>query len=88
MNSKDIHQALEILGLPSIVSRAEIKRRYRDLARRYHPDLNSTDFNKIQDINQAYEIVMEYVDNFRFYFDEEEINRQIPQIDHDRKFKI
>ena len=42
----------------------------------------------MEEINRAYETLMEYVENFRFRFDEEEIARQNPQAHHSDKFKI
>ncbi|ADV45729.1 J domain-containing protein [Nitratifractor salsuginis] len=84
----DIRKALEILGLPSLVTRREIKERYRQLARRYHPDRDEGDAARMGEINRAYETLMEYVENFRFRFDEEEINRHNPQASLNDKFKM
>ena len=83
-----IRKALETLGLPSLVTRGEIKKRYRQLARRHHPDRNAGDARKMEEINRAYETLMEYVENFRFRFDEEEMAQQNPQSHHSDKFKI
>ena len=83
-----IRKALEVLGLPSLVTRHEIKERYRQLARRYHPDRDKGDADKMEEINRAYEALMEYVENFRYRFDEEEIKRHNPHADMSEKFKI
>ncbi len=88
MNIEDIHQALEVLGIPPLVTKLEIKKRYRDLAKRYHPDQNPSEAGEMEKINQAYEKIMEYINNFRFHFDDEEIKRQIPNNHHNEKFKI
>ncbi|HZT42378.1 MAG TPA: DnaJ domain-containing protein [Chthonomonadaceae bacterium] len=49
----------EVLGLSSDAAPAEIKKRYRELARRYHPDVNASPdaARKITLINQAYHIL-------------------------------
>lgn len=47
-----------VLGLSSGVSQEEVKRAYRQLAKKYHPDLNPGDAEaarKMQQINAAYE---------------------------------
>jgi curved DNA-binding protein CbpA len=83
-----IREALEVLGLPSLVTRKEIKDRYRQLALRYHPDRHEGDAEKMEAINRAYETLMEYVENFRYRFDEEEIKRHNPHADLRDKFKM
>jgi len=50
----------EILGVPRDASEKEIKRAYRRLARKYHPDLNPGDKEaeeKFKEINKAYEVL-------------------------------
>src|ERR1700681_3411085 len=49
-----------ILGVPKTASDAEIKRAYRKLARKYHPDLNPGDKTaetKFKEINEANEVL-------------------------------
>lgn len=49
-----------ILGLPKTASEADIKKAYRKLARKHHPDLNPNDAEankKFQQINEANEIL-------------------------------
>ncbi len=88
MEDKNIfHEALNILGLPPFVTKNEIKKRYRELAKKYHPDVSS-DKDKILELNRAYSLLIEYIDNFRYSFDEQEIGKQLPHINHNSKFKM
>jgi preprotein translocase subunit Sec63 len=49
-------QALAVLGLPLNASPDQIKRRYRKLAKRYHPDCGG-DPKQMQRIIAAYEVL-------------------------------
>ncbi|HLJ32965.1 MAG TPA: J domain-containing protein [Ktedonobacteraceae bacterium] len=49
-------QALRVLGLPSNATPEQIKRRYRTLAKRYHPDRGG-DQHEMQRIIAAYEFL-------------------------------
>ena len=50
-------QALAVLGLPPDATRQQIKRRYRELAKKYHPDRGG-DQKEMRRIIAAYEMVM------------------------------
>ncbi len=50
-------QALAVLGLPPTATAQQIKRRYRALAKRYHPDRGG-DQRQMQRIIAAYEFLM------------------------------
>lgn len=50
-------QALAVLGLPAHATPEQIKRRYRQLAKRYHPDRGG-DPREMQRIIAAYELLM------------------------------
>ena len=50
-------QALTVLGLPSNATPEQIKRRYRALAKRYHPDRGG-DQRQMQRIIAAYELLV------------------------------
>ena len=50
----------KILGLKKNATDAEIKKEYRKLAKKYHPDVNQNDevaSNKFKEINEAYEVL-------------------------------
>lgn len=50
-------RALTVLGLPPTSTPQQIKRRYRALAKRYHPDCGG-DQRQMQKIIEAYEFLM------------------------------
>ena len=48
----------EILGIPRDASQDDVRRAYRKLARRYHPDLNqeSDAEDRFKEVSEAYEV--------------------------------
>jgi DnaJ-class molecular chaperone len=49
-----------VLGVPRTATAEEIRKAYRDLARKYHPDVNKNDKNaeeKFKELNEAYEVL-------------------------------
>jgi curved DNA-binding protein CbpA len=50
----------EILGMPQTASKDEVKKNFRRLARKYHPDVNPGDKiaeEKFKEINEAYMVL-------------------------------
>ncbi|WP_201353866.1 J domain-containing protein [Hydrogenimonas urashimensis] len=82
-----IHEALDILGLPTRVSLKEITDRYRYLASGKHPDVGG-ETEEMARINEAYKILKTYIENYRFSFSEEEIARQFPEDSHAKRFRF
>ncbi len=75
---KRLKDALDLLDLPTLITKDDIKKRYRQLASKYHPDINNSDGEKMEQINRAYELLMHYIDEFRYSFDSIEIDKQHP----------
>ena len=84
---QQIQEALDRLDLPVLITKADIKKRYRQLARKHHPDLSQGDSGSMESINQAYALLTEYIESFRYTFDADEIARQYPGAEHAKKFK-
>jgi DnaJ-class molecular chaperone len=83
---EEIDDALNILALPKLISREDIKKQYRYLAKKNHPDTGG-DAEKMEQLNYAYKLLMNYIEEFRYTFDEEEVSKQFPGADHARRFK-
>ncbi len=63
--SKDYYQTL---GVDKNSSKEEIKKAYRKLAHKYHPDKNGGDDKKFKEINEAYQILSD--DQKRAHYDQ------------------
>lgn len=55
-----IEEAYKILEVSGDISDEELKKIYKDLARKYHPDRFKDDPNKFKVINEAYQLIVDY----------------------------
>lgn len=78
MNYEKFEKALEVLDVVTRITRSELKEKYLKLSKLYHPDMPGGDAKKFKEINEAYKLINEYMQNFRFQLDEEEFYRQNP----------
>ena len=79
MTFDELQQALEVMGLRQRSTIAEIKSRHRELVKRYHPDGGHGDEEAIRKINGAYQLISDYVGEYRFSFAQEEFYEQNPE---------
>ena len=80
MNYEDLIAALAEFNLPQQVTLKKVRERHRQLVRQYHPDQGAAaDNDKIRRINAAYEILNEYIDDYRFDFSRETFLNQYPE---------
>lgn len=85
-----IDKARKILGLSEEADKEEIKRRYLELIKKYHPDkgcTNEEDMNKAKDVNWAYKIIASYCDDYKFSFTREEVERMNPDLKLNKQFE-
>jgi len=83
---EEIEKALEVLALPKFISKAEIKQQYHFLAKKNHPDIGGS-ADRMEALNYAYKILIKYIEEFRYTFDEEEISKQFPGADYVERFR-
>ena len=77
-NYADIEEASHTLGLIGIETRNEIKKKYLQLSKKHHPDMNEGDSELFQQINSAYKILEEYMKEYKFSFSQKEFYEQYP----------
>ena len=84
--TEEIENALDTLGLPKLINKEDIKKQYHFLAKKNHPDLGG-DAKDMEQVNYAYKLLMKYIEEFRYTFDEEEVSKQYPGADHAQRFR-
>ncbi len=82
-----IFWALEVLNLPRFSTKEELRAAYYACAKKAHPDCGGSE-EVMANINDAYEILKHYMDDFRFTFSDEEIAKQFPEALHVNKFRF
>ena len=79
MTYQDFKKTVSIFGLGDKANFNQIRDRHRKLVKAHHPDrAKGSDPEAIREINYAYEILMEYCNNYQFCFSEEEFLEQTP----------
>lgn len=59
----NISEAYSILDVSEDISDDDLKKKYKELAKKFHPDLHKEDPNKFRNINEAYQFVVDYRSN-------------------------
>ena len=83
---EEIEIALEILQLPKLINKKDIKDQYYFLAKKNHPDVGGSS-ERMETLNHAYKLLLKYIEEFRYSFDDEEISKQFPGADYVQRFK-
>lgn len=58
----EVVKAKEFFGFTSTPSKEEIKKRYKELAKKYHPDINDGNDEKMKELNHYRDILMKTVE--------------------------
>jgi DnaJ-class molecular chaperone len=74
----EFQNAVKCLDLLSLTTQEQVRKKYLKLSRQYHPDMEGGSVEKFQEIRESYEILVEYMENFRFTFSDEEFKQQNP----------
>ena len=74
----EFQDAVKTLDLISLCTKEDVRKKYLKLSRKYHPDMEGGSTEKFQEIRKAYEVLVEYMENFRFLFSDEEFKQQNP----------
>ena len=82
-----VDRARKLLELGEEATLDEIKKTYRELARKFHPDKKKGDKKKMQEINQAYENLLSYCENYRYPLSKERIKKEDRKSRLEERFK-
>ena len=91
-NFEEIGQARKLLGLGEAATLKEVKKTYRELAAKYHPD-KCKDEEKpaceemMKKLNQAYELIATYCTDYAYSFREDAVARTYPYDEYLRRYR-
>jgi len=78
---EEITKARQILGLYEVATLKDIKNRYKELLKEWHPDLckenEEISKEKTIEIINAFKTIMYYCENYKFSFSQEEIEKYL-----------
>ena len=79
----DLKEAMELLAIPEKASIAEIRKIYKDLLFKWHPDTCKEDKKiceeKTRNIQESYKIILAYCEQFPISFSQEDVDKIRPQ---------
>lgn len=78
MNYKEIENAVKVLKICGKTDLQTIKNQYKKLSKIHHPDAQDGDTKEFQKINDAYQLLLIYIANYKFEFSQEEFENQYP----------
>ena len=84
-----VDKARKILGLEENATREEIKKAYRELIKKYHPDKAGDKrkySEKSKQINWAYSVIASYCKDYRFSFRRKDVEKMDPDLRLKRQF--
>ncbi len=78
---EEIKKAREILGIPEESTIEEIKKQYRSLLKKWHPDVAKEDVKKCNEMTnkiiKAYQVLMDYCLNYKISFSKQEVSKYL-----------
>lgn len=87
-NNNDIKNALEILDLQEITTIVQIKKRYRELLKKWHPDTGKKNIDQCKEMTQkivrSYDILMDYCAHYKISFQKSSVDNTMAT--HDEKW--
>lgn len=57
----EVQKAKDFFGFSHTPTKEELKKRYKELARQYHPDINNQDDSKMKELNHYRDVLMKLV---------------------------
>ena len=90
-NFNEIEEARTLLGLSEAATLKEIKKAYRTLAHRHHPDKlggdDGSEGETMKRLNRAYKLLMDYCNEYKYSFREEDVGRTYFYDEYMRTYK-
>jgi DnaJ-class molecular chaperone len=80
MTYNEFEKAVEVMQLCTKVTQEDLKARYKELSKLYHPDMPTGDAKKFDELAHAYRLLKTYMQEYKFSFTKEEFSEQHPTI--------
>ena len=80
-DSDKLNVSLKILGLKNFSSLSKLKKQYKHMVKKFHPDLNKSGSNeKIIELNEAYSALIKFLKNNTMSILKKDAESKIPDI--------
>lgn len=78
MDYEEFQKAVDTLGILTKLDKKGLKKNYLKLSKKFHPDMEEGSEEKFREINEAYNLLKSYMENYKFSFEKDEFLDQYP----------
>ncbi|RXJ80508.1 DnaJ domain-containing protein [Arcobacter sp. F2176] len=78
MDYDEFQKAVDALGIITKLDYKGLRKNYLRLSKKYHPDAEDGSEEKFKEVNEAYNLLKAYIENYKFSFEKDEFLSQYP----------
>lgn len=78
MDYEEFQKAVDTLDILTKLDKKGLKKNYLKLSKKFHPDMEEGSEEKFREINEAYNLLKSYMENYKFSFEKDEFLDQYP----------
>lgn len=87
MDYDEFQKAVDTMQVLTKLDQKGLRKNYLRLSKKYHPDAPDGSDDAFREINEAYNLLKSYMENYKFTFEKEEFLDQYPSFTNYKNWK-